>query len=35
MYLGTQIAPRDDQDYHMWAQLGVNQYLRRSAGQRA
>ncbi|MGH7156129.1 MAG: mannonate dehydratase [Acetobacteraceae bacterium] len=23
MYLGTQIAPRDDADYRMWAQLGV------------
>jgi mannonate dehydratase len=23
MYLGTQIAPRDDNDYRMWAQLGV------------
>jgi len=23
MYVGTQIAPRDDQDYRMWAQLGV------------
>ena len=23
MYLGTQVAPRDDQDYRMWAQLGV------------
>jgi mannonate dehydratase len=23
MYLGTQIKPRDDQDYRMWAQLGV------------
>ena len=24
MYLGTQIAPRDDDDYRVWAQLGVN-----------
>jgi mannonate dehydratase len=24
MHLGTQIAPRDDQDYRMWAQLGVD-----------
>ena len=24
MYLGTQIRPRDDSDYRMWAQLGVN-----------
>ncbi len=23
MYVGTQIRPRDDQDYRMWAQLGV------------
>jgi mannonate dehydratase len=23
MYIGTQIKPRDDQDYRMWAQLGV------------
>jgi len=23
MYIGTQIAPRDDSDYRMWAQLGV------------
>ncbi len=23
MYLGTQISPRDDDDYRMWAQLGV------------
>ncbi|HEY6430351.1 MAG TPA: mannonate dehydratase [Acetobacteraceae bacterium] len=23
MYLGTQISPRDDADYRMWAQLGV------------
>ena len=23
MYLGTQISPRDDKDYQMWAQLGV------------
>ena len=23
MYIGTQIRPRDDQDYRMWAQLGV------------
>jgi mannonate dehydratase len=23
MYVGTQIAPRDDQDYRVWAQLGV------------
>jgi mannonate dehydratase len=23
MYVGTQIKPRDDQDYRMWAQLGV------------
>jgi mannonate dehydratase len=23
MYVGTQITPRDDQDYRMWAQLGV------------
>lgn len=23
MYLGTQIRPRDDSDYRMWAQLGV------------
>jgi mannonate dehydratase len=23
MYLGTQIAPRDDADYRMWAQFGV------------
>ncbi len=23
MYLGTQITPRDDADYRMWAQLGV------------
>ena len=23
MYLGTQITPRDDSDYRMWAQLGV------------
>jgi mannonate dehydratase len=23
MYLGTQIAPRDDADYRMWVQLGV------------
>ncbi len=24
MYVGTQIDPRDDMDYRMWAQLGVN-----------
>ena len=24
MYLGTQIKPRDDSDYRVWAQLGVN-----------
>ena len=24
MYLGTQIKPRDDTDYRVWAQLGVN-----------
>jgi mannonate dehydratase len=24
MYLGTQIKPRDDRDYRMWAQLGVS-----------
>ena len=23
MYVGTQIKPRDDQDYRMWAQLGI------------
>jgi mannonate dehydratase len=23
MYLGTQIRPRDDDDYRVWAQLGV------------
>src|SRR5262249_61878884 len=23
MYLGTQIRPRDDADYRVWAQLGV------------
>ena len=23
MYLGTQIRPRDDSDYRVWAQLGV------------
>ena len=23
MYLGTQIKPRDDSDYRVWAQLGV------------
>jgi mannonate dehydratase len=23
MYIGTQINPRDDMDYRMWAQLGV------------
>ena len=23
MYVGTQIKPRDDADYRMWAQLGV------------
>ena len=23
MYIGTQIAPRDDSDYRVWAQLGV------------
>jgi mannonate dehydratase len=23
MYVGTQVAPRDDQDYRVWAQLGV------------
>ena len=24
MYVGTQVAARDDQDFRMWAQLGVN-----------
>src|SRR5580704_8047950 len=24
MHLGTQIEPRDDDDYRMWAQLGVS-----------
>ena len=24
MYLGTQVAARDDDDYRVWAQLGVN-----------
>jgi mannonate dehydratase len=24
MYVGTQIEPRDDSDYRVWAQLGVN-----------
>ena len=23
MYVGTQIEPRDDSDYRVWAQLGV------------
>ena len=35
MYLGTQIRPRDDSDYRVWAQLGVTPCLRRSAGQSA
>ena len=35
MYLGTQIRPRDDSDYRVWAQLGVTPCLCRSAGQSA
>ena len=32
MYLGTQITPRDDSDYKMWAQLGVQHICAGPAG---
>ena len=35
MYVGTQIRPRDDSDYRVWAQLGGAACLRRPARQPA
>ncbi len=32
MYVGTQVAARDDQDFQMWAQLGVNNVCSDPAG---
>ncbi len=32
MYVGTQVAARDDQDFAMWAQLGVNNVCSDPAG---
>jgi mannonate dehydratase len=32
MYLGTQFAPRDDSDYRVWAQLGVQHVCVQPAG---